>query len=93
MVLPAPAEGRAPARSCSTRRAAPRPVEDFIPDAVAVFDLDPRVLRVLTKPSKVRTLPVRLRLLGYHHIYVQSHESARNLERNDRAFDYIRRLI
>lgn len=51
------------------------------------------MLRVLTKPSKVRTIPVRLGLLGYHQIYVQSHERARSLERNDSAFDYIRGLI
>jgi hypothetical protein len=79
----------------TVQHVAPRPlsVEDYIPDAAAALDIDPRALQVLTKPSKVRTLPVRLRLLGYHHIYVQSHERARSLERNDRAFDYIRRLI
>jgi hypothetical protein len=71
----------------------PRSAEDYISDAAAALDLDPRVLRVLTKPSEVRTIPVRLQLLGYHQIYVQSHESARSLERNDRAFDYIRRLM
>lgn len=64
-----------------------------MPDAAAALGIHPRVLRVLTKPSKVRTIPVRRRLLGYHQIYVQSHESARSMERNDRAYAFIRRYI
>lgn len=59
----------------SAEHTAPRPrtAEDYIPAAAAALDIDPRVLRVLTKPSQIRTIPVRLRLLGYHQIYVQSH--------------------
>ena len=69
-----------------------RSAEDYIPYAAAL-DIGPRILRVLTKPSTVRTIPVRLRLFGYHQVYVQSHESARGSERNDRAYDFIRRYV
>ena len=57
--------------------------------AAQALDLDPKVLKVLTEPSEVRRIPVRLGLLGNEPIYVDSQEQARKLEQSDRAYSYI----
>ncbi|MFE7630795.1 hypothetical protein [Kocuria sp. NPDC057446] len=62
---------------------------EHIESAAKALKLDPDVLRRLTEPSQSRTVPVRLRLLGNEPIYVSTQESARDLERTDRAYDAV----
>jgi precorrin-4 methylase len=62
---------------------------EHIESAAKALKLDPDVLRRLTEPSQSRTVPVRLRLLGNEAIYVSTQESARDLERTDRAYDAV----
>ena len=62
---------------------------ESIQSAAAALHLDPKILKVLTKPSEVRQTPARLGLLGNEPIYVASQEQADKLERSDRAYAYV----
>ncbi|MEX5298450.1 hypothetical protein RCG67_06685 [Kocuria sp. CPCC 205292] len=62
---------------------------EHIGSTAKALKLDPDVPRRLTEPSQPRTVPVRLHLLGSEPIYVSTQESARDLERTDRAYDAV----